>query len=102
MGMLTGKHIPCYCIICFTVLLSYSDVHSQKSDSTGNSLPPKQTTFLQFLLKPITRSGTDSLVPSGKNEVSFLPYEGKIIRHIQIKEFGFEKTRVIRRQQYVS
>jgi len=90
--MLTGKHISCYCIVCFIVLLPYSDVHSQKSDSTGNGLPRKQTTFFQFLLKPITRNETDSSVLISKNEVSFLLYEGKGIRHILVKEFGFEKT----------
>jgi len=91
MIMLRGKPISCYCIVCFIVLLSYSDVHSQKSDSTENGLSQKRTTFLQFLLKPITRSGTDSSVLINKNEVSFLPYEGKVIRHILVKEFGFEK-----------
>jgi hypothetical protein len=27
-----------------------------------------------------------------KNETAFLPFEGKVIRHILVKEFGFEKT----------
>lgn len=92
MVMLRGKPISCCCIVCFIVLLSHSDVHSQKSDSTENGLSPKRTTFLQFLLKPITRNGTDSSAPINKNEVSFLPYEGKVIRYILVKEFGFEKT----------
>ena len=94
--MFRGKNIGCICIVFFLVLLPFDSIYSQKSDSTGNGSSKKHKTFLQFLLKPITRSRVDSSIQAdvliSKNEVSFLPYEGKGIRHILVKEFGFEKT----------
>ncbi|HET9823696.1 MAG TPA: hypothetical protein VFP87_00105, partial [Chitinophagaceae bacterium] len=85
-----------FCFAYLLVLLPCSYVYSQKSDSTGNGLPQRHKTFLQLLLKPITRSRVDSSLQRGvlviKNEEPFIPYEGKIIRHILVKEFGFEKT----------
>jgi len=94
--MFFGKNIVFFCIGCFLVLLPCSCVYSQKSDSTSNGLPQRHKTFLQFLLKPIKRNRVDSSMRRGvlviKNEVPFLPYEGKGIRHIMVKEFGFEKA----------
>lgn len=93
--MVTGKNIVCYCIVFFLALLPHT-VFSQKIDSTKHALQKKHRSFLQFLLRPITRSGADSSIQPGvlinKNEAAFLPYEGKGIRNIVIKEFGFEKT----------
>ncbi|HET6769130.1 MAG TPA: hypothetical protein VFH08_17085 [Chitinophagaceae bacterium] len=91
--MLTGKDIACFCTVFFLALIPYC-VCSQKIDSAKNALPQKRS-FLEFLLRSITRSGVDSMQPGvliRKNEASFLPYAGKGIRHILIKEFGFEKT----------
>ncbi len=93
--MLTGKNIVCYYFLLVLTFLPRT-VFSQEIDSTKNSLPKKNRSFLQFLLRPITRSGIDSSVQPGvlinKNEASFLPYEGKGIRNIVVREFGFEKT----------
>jgi len=93
--MLTGKNIACFFIVFFLALFPYC-VYSQEIDSAKNALPKKHRSFLQFLVRPITRSGSDSSLQRGvliaKNEASFLPYEGKGIRQILIKEFGFEKT----------
>ncbi len=94
--MIWRKNSICFCIILFLALLSSGNVYSQESDSTENGLSKKHKAFLQFLLNSITRSGIDSSMQPGvlisKNEITFLPYEGKVIRHILVKEFGFEKT----------
>lgn len=94
--MLIGKNIARICIVFSFVLLQHNHGYSQKTDSAGNVLPQKHSSFLQFLSKVITRRGTDSSIHSGgfavRNEVQFLPYEGKVIRHILVRQFGFEKT----------
>ena len=93
MTMFIEKNNPFFNIVFFFALLPASGVYSQKKDSIANGL---NTTLLPFLFKSITRSGVDSsLQPSvliSKNEVSFLPYQGKGIRKILVREFGFEKT----------
>jgi len=93
--MLTGKNIALFYTVFF-LALSPCCIYSQEIDSAKNALPKKHTSFLQFLIKPITRSGTDSSIQQGvvisRNESAFLPFEGKGIRHILVKEFGFEKT----------
>jgi hypothetical protein len=94
--MFTGKNIICFCIMFYLGLLSHSDVYSQKSDSSGNKAAKKHNAFLQFLKNAITRKNADTSAQTGvlviKNEAQFLPYEGKGIRHILVRKFGFEKT----------
>ena len=67
-----------------------------QNDSTGKALPKKHTSFSKFLLHVISRSKADTSLQPGviisKNEWPFLPHQGKGIRHIRIKEFGFDKT----------
>ena len=94
--MFTGKNIICICIIFYLALIPRSDVYSQKSDSSGNSPSKRHQTFLQFLKNAITRKNGDTSTQPGrlviKNEAQFLPYEGKGIRQILVRKFGFEKT----------
>ena len=94
--MFTPKNMVCVCMACFFVLLPYCCVYAQISDSTEHGLPKKNKTFSRFLLNIITRRHVDTARQPGvlisKNESSFLPHHGKVIRHILIKEFGFDKT----------
>ena len=91
--MFWRKNSNCFYVFLSLVLLSSGNAYSQKKDSTSIDLPQKHKTFWQFLLRPITRNGADSShVLISKNEMTFLPYQGKGIRHILVKEFGFEKT----------
>lgn len=94
--MYRRKNIIRFCISFFLSLLLYSDVYSQKSDSAGNGLSKKHSGFFRFFRNSITRSGKDPFFKPGvlvlKNDVPFLAYEGKGIRHILVKEFGFEGT----------
>src|SRR5512143_2995033 len=93
MNMFWRKNSNCIYVFLSLVLLSSGNAYSQKKDSTSIDLPQKHKTFWQFLLRPITRNGADSShVIISKNEMTFLPYQGKGIRHILVKEFGFEKT----------
>ncbi|HEU4858947.1 MAG TPA: hypothetical protein VFT15_03890, partial [Chitinophagaceae bacterium] len=94
--MFSVKHSAGLFVIFLLALLSFDNAYSQIHDSTGNNLPKKDKTFWEVLLKPMSRSSKDSTRQPGviisKNEALFLPYEGKGIRHILVKEFGFGKT----------
>lgn len=46
----------------------------------------------QRLLKSITRKSEGDPTRTVRSEEAFLPYEGKIIRRIDIRQLGFEKT----------
>jgi hypothetical protein len=93
--MFTAKYIVCVCIAFCFALLPYCCVYAQVNDSTGHGLPKKNKTFSQFLFNVISRRNVDSSMQPGvlisKNEWPFLPHQGKGIRHILIKEFGFDK-----------
>jgi hypothetical protein len=93
--MFTAKNMVYVCIACFA-LLPYCSVYAQISDSTGHGLPKKNKTISRFLLNILTRKSADTSLHRGvlisKNEWPFLPHQGKVIRHILIKEFGFDKT----------
>ena len=58
----------------------------------------KKHNIFHSLLKVISKKHPDSaynpILPklASKAEVPYLPYKGKIIRHIEIRKFGFEKT----------
>ena len=89
------KKNVCIGIVFCLVLLSYS-VYAQIKDTTGNDLHKKRKNIFQTGMNAVTRSSIDSsmqaIVLNSKNEEPFLPYQDKIIRHIIIKKFGFEKT----------
>src|SRR5206468_183731 len=58
----------------------------------------KKHNIFHTLLKAVSKRHPDTaftpIMPKlvAKSEVPFLPYKGKIIRHIDIRKFGFEKT----------
>ncbi|WP_245975171.1 BamA/TamA family outer membrane protein [Deminuibacter soli] len=67
---------------------------AQKKDSII-VVPRKKSNILQAAMNAVTRShagDTGQVILNTKAETPFIPYEGKIIRHIYIKQFGFEKT----------
>ncbi len=70
--------------------------YAQNNDSTRNTSSKKNKSFLKFFVNALTRSGVDSsMQPSvliSKNELPYVPYEGKVIRRILVREFGFDKT----------
>ncbi|MGZ5134285.1 MAG: hypothetical protein ACXWCG_04015, partial [Flavitalea sp.] len=71
-------------------------MYSQEGDSARNASPSKNKNFLQFIGNAITRKSVDSTTPPdiliSRNDTPFLSYEGKGIRHIIVREFGFDKT----------
>jgi hypothetical protein len=71
-------------------------VFSQKKDSTEKNNPQKSTYILKIFHRAVKSITVDSSslneVINSKIEQQYLPYEGKIIRHILVKEYGFEKT----------
>jgi hypothetical protein len=94
--MFTVKNIVCLCIIFCFALLPFCCAYAQINDSTAHRLPKKNVSFSRFLLNVITRKNVDTSMQRGmlisKNESPFLPHQGKGIRQILIKEFGFDKT----------
>ena len=95
-NILTAKTITCFCIAFCFALLPNCCVYAQNNDSTVSGLPKKNKTFFRFFINVITRKSADTSLEPGllinKNEWPFLPYQGKGIRYILIKEFGFDKT----------
>jgi hypothetical protein len=94
--MFTGKNIVCFCIAFSFALLPFCCAYAQTNDSTVHRSPKKKISVSRFLLNIITRKNVDTSMQRGmlisKNESPFLPHQGKGIRQIMIKEFGFDKT----------
>lgn len=94
--MLKRKNIVHFSIVFCLGLLPCFSVYSQGKDSARSSLPEKPRAFLKLIRNTITRRSNDSTTQPDilitKNDASFLSYEGKGIRHIFIRKFGFEKT----------
>lgn len=71
------------------------ELHAQKKDSIV-VVPRKKNNILQAAVNAVTRSHSNDtgqvILNSVRSETPFLGYEGKIIRHIFIKQFGFEKN----------
>ncbi|MBT1701189.1 hypothetical protein KK083_30135, partial [Fulvivirgaceae bacterium PWU4] len=44
------------------------------------------------LLKSITRKSQTNPTQAVKSEDAFIPFEGKIIRHIEVRHIGFDRT----------
>ena len=76
--------------------LIYFNSLGQVTDSTSRLMRLKRNNIFQFFRNAVTRGQTDSATLAStlnaKAEDPFLPYQGKGIRHIIIKEFGFEKV----------
>ena len=78
--------IACLLFICFQTSAQLKDTLNE----------PKRTNIFHYALRFIKRNSADTNTQQGllttKSEEAFTPYEGKIIRHIFINQFGFEKT----------
>ena len=92
MKLLAIENIIRITAVCCIILLQTSSYGQQKEDT----LKKKNHNIFQFAIKAITRghsdSATVSTVLNTKIETPFLPYANKVIRHIIIKEYGFERT----------
>src|SRR5579872_2270206 len=72
----------------------------QGKDSTSRLERLKNNNIFQFFRNAITKGHPDSTNPAPfmstalntKSESPFRPYEGKIIRHIYLRGYGFEQT----------
>jgi hypothetical protein len=92
------SHTRLACIvatICCTMFFLSS--FSQKViDTTGRPAHQKNSNIFKFALSAVTRRQLDSaayaLVLNSKSETPFLPYQGKIIRHIFVKQYGFDRA----------
>jgi len=79
----------------FCCLLSCAYSFGQKTDTTGKkSSGIKNSNFFRFAIGTISRGHSDSSVVAinTKSETPFLPYQGKGIRHIFLKQYGFERA----------
>jgi hypothetical protein len=78
-------------VLCL-VLFQYHLYGQQKEDT----LPKKKNNIFKFAIGALTRSHSDSATKSAvlnsRIEIPFLPYAGKLIRNISIKEYGFERN----------
>ncbi|HVX27978.1 MAG TPA: hypothetical protein VHB70_16630 [Parafilimonas sp.] len=78
--------ITCLLLICF-------DASAQLKDTIHET---KRNNIFHYALGFIKRNSADTNTQQGllttKSEEVFRPYEGKIIRHIFINQYGFEKT----------
>src|SRR5580704_16539475 len=80
--------VGCTCLHLFAA--------GQAKDSTGRLERWKNNNIFQFFRNAITKGRADSATVATalntKSETPFKPYEGKIIRHIFLRGYGFEQT----------
>lgn len=79
----------------FCAVLFQANSFGQQKDNEEDSAKKNRNVF-QFVMSALKRSSGDSAkqaaVLNTKSETPFLTAEGKIIRHIIIKEYGFERN----------
>lgn len=94
--MTRRNYIVCFCVISFLLITPFNFIFSQAKDSIEKNQPQKHKYFLNIFHKAVKSIKVDSSsvkeVLNSKIELQYLPYEGKIIRQILVKEYGFEKT----------
>ncbi len=89
MGLtVTCKH---YLLLSFAVLLCMQ-VAAQKAVDTAKAPKIRLSNIFSFALNAVSRRPADSVIIKAKGETPFLPYQNKIIRHINFKEFGFDQS----------
>lgn len=73
------------------LLIVHDHVCGQKADSTKVS--KKKNNILQAAINAVSRSvpNDSTVLVNTPAETPFLPFEGKVIRRVIIKEFGFDK-----------
>lgn len=80
-------------ILCFFLLVSAIPMHAQKKDSTNTGvLGINGADLKEKAISSIVRKPEADTVFNFKSESAFLPYQGKIIRHINIQPIHFNKT----------
>jgi hypothetical protein len=89
------KYFARFITVLYLALLG-SIAFSQQKESGEDTLERKDRNIFQFAIKAITRNPADSskqaAVLNTKSEAPFLRYNNKIIRHIFVKEYGFERN----------
>ncbi len=72
--------------------LFFSISYAQDKDTSKPE--KKKNNIFDFAVNAITRSAPDSTTEliNAKSEEPYLPFEGKVIRHIRVRIFGFETT----------
>ena len=92
-------HLKCptyFFLICFCLTGFSNLIYCQQTDSTKKEEAPKKESWLKQRMEDLKRSvNRDTTAPPAytiRNENTFKPYEGKIIRNIYTHCFGFDKT----------
>ena len=92
MRSVTIENIIRFAAVLCLVLFQYHLYGQQKEDT----VPKKNNNIFKFAIGALTRHHSDSAAKSTvlntKIETPYLPYAGKVIRNIFIKEYGFERT----------
>ncbi|MEX6686985.1 hypothetical protein QTN47_05745 [Danxiaibacter flavus] len=85
-------YISRFALVYLVSFLCFSISRAQEKDTTKPE--KKKNNIFDFAVNAITRSTPDSTTEliNAKSEKPYLPYEGKIIRHIRVRTFGFETT----------
>ena len=81
-------------LLIFCTVLQQCQViaQAQPKDTTTKKTQVAKNNIFKFAMKAVTRSRADTAIISSKGEAPFLPYKGKIIRHISIRQFGFDQS----------
>lgn len=74
----------------FAILLC-SNALAQQTADTSSTIHTTLNNIFAFALNAVSRQPADTAIIRTKAEAPFLPYQGKIIRHISFKEFGFDQ-----------
>ena len=81
-------------VLCFAI--TQHAAFAQQKETEEDTTEKKNRNIFQFAIKAISRTPADSArqasVLNTKSETPFLPYNTKIVRHIIIKEYGFERN----------
>lgn len=90
------KEIVIRCIAVIACGCLHLCAFSQAKDSSTRFQRWKNNNIFQFFFNSISKGRPDSAALATalntKSETPFKPYEGKIIRHIYIRGYGFEQT----------
>ena len=81
-------------VVAFLCLATSTIAFAQDKDTTHRSFFDRiqQTRISKEIMHSVTATPSDGKVLNAKSEDIFMPYEGRIIRHITINHIGFDKT----------
>lgn len=77
--------------IVYVLLTSCSAILCD-AQQNGSNITEKPGKLLQLVVNAVKKGKVDSSALSENNEHYFLPYEGKVIRKISIRQFGFDQN----------